>query len=53
VRLRLENYADDALAAWARRLADTSWQEIYAYFMHEPTAPAYAATLMRAWPLPA
>jgi uncharacterized protein YecE (DUF72 family) len=53
VRLRLENYADDALAAWARRLADTSWREIYAYFMHEPTAPAYAATLMRAWPLPA
>jgi len=52
LRLRLESYSDDALAAWARRLAETSWQEVYAYFMHEPTAPAYAATLMRAWPLP-
>jgi uncharacterized protein YecE (DUF72 family) len=47
VRLRLESYADADLAAWARRLKATSWQEIYAYFMHEPTAPAYAATLMR------
>ena len=35
--------------AWACRLSDTAWQEIYGYFMHEPTAPAYAATLMRAW----
>ena len=24
------------------------WQEIYVYFMHEPTAPGYAQTLMRA-----
>jgi len=50
VRLRLENYSDEDLAAWAGRLAKTSWQQIYAYFMHEPTAPAYAATLMHAWP---
>jgi uncharacterized protein YecE (DUF72 family) len=49
VRLRLESYSDEDLAAWARRLAATSWKEIYAYFMHEPTAPAYAATLMREW----
>ena len=49
VRLRLENYSDEDLAAWARRLAKTSWQEVYAYFMHEPTAPAYATSLMRAW----
>ena len=49
VRLRLESYRDEDLAAWARRLAETSWQEIYVYFMHEPTAPAYAATLMREW----
>ena len=49
LRLRLESYRDEDLAAWADRLAPTSWQEIYAYFMHEPTAPAYAATLMRAW----
>ena len=29
------------------RLAATAWHTIYVYFMHEPTAPAYAQTLMR------
>ena len=47
VRLRLENYSDDDLAQWAQRLAATSWQEAHVYFMHEPTAPGYAATLQR------
>ena len=46
VRLRLETYSPDDLAQWARRLTETGWREIYAYFMHEPTAPAYAQTLM-------
>ena len=46
VRLRLETYSDDDLKQWARRLEATSWREIYVYFMHEPTAPAYARTLM-------
>ena len=49
VRLRLENYSDDDLAQWAQRMRSTAWQDIYAYFMHEPTAPAYAITLMKAW----
>ena len=47
VRLRLENYSDEDLQLWATRLATTGWREIYVYFMHEPTAPAYAQTLMR------
>jgi uncharacterized protein YecE (DUF72 family) len=47
VRLRLEQYSDADLAQWASRLAGTGWQDIYVYFMHEPTAPAYAQTLMR------
>src|SRR5712692_4912306 len=47
VRLRLETYSDDDLEQWARRLEATSWREIYVYFMHEPTAPAYARMLMR------
>jgi hypothetical protein len=47
VRLRLEVYSDDDLAQWAQRLRATSWTDAYAYFMHEPTAPAYAATLLR------
>ena len=48
VRLRLETYSNEDLAQWAARLRGTGWQSIYAYFMHEPTAPAYAATLMQA-----
>jgi uncharacterized protein YecE (DUF72 family) len=47
VRLRLETYEEDDLAQWARRLAATGWNEIYVYFMHEPTAPGYAQTLMK------
>ncbi len=47
VRLRLESYSDDDLRRWADRLAATDWKPIHVYFMHEPTAPAYARTLMR------
>jgi uncharacterized protein YecE (DUF72 family) len=47
VRLRLENYAEADLEQWVRRLGATGWQDVYVYFMHEPTAPAYAQTLMR------
>jgi uncharacterized protein YecE (DUF72 family) len=47
VRLRLENYSDADLKRWADRLRATAWREIHAYFMHEPTAPEYARSLMR------
>jgi len=47
VRLRLETYSDDDLKNWARKLEATSWREIFCYFMHEPTAPAYAKALMQ------
>jgi len=47
VRLRLETYADAELKLWAQRLSQTGWREVFVYFMHEPTAPAYAQTLMR------
>ena len=47
LRLRLENYSDADLEAWAKRVAGTGWKETFAYFMHEPTAPAYAKALMR------
>ncbi len=49
VRLRLEQYSDHDLEQWAGKLKDTKWREVYAYFMHEPTAPPYATTLMRVW----
>ena len=48
VRLRLETYSDGDLRAWAQRLRNTGWRRVHAYFMHEPTAPAYAAALMAA-----
>ena len=47
VRLRLETYSEDDLRRWAERLAATGWRETFVYFMHEPTAPEYAQTLMR------
>jgi uncharacterized protein YecE (DUF72 family) len=47
VRLRLETYSEADLANWAAKLAASAWEEAYVYFMHEPTAPAYAATLLR------
>ena len=47
VRLRLEHYSEADLASWAQRFAATGWQEVHAFFMHEPTAPGYAATLLR------
>jgi len=50
IRLRLEAYSDADLARWAERLATTGWQTIHAYFMHEPTAPAYAKALMQSFP---
>ena len=48
VRLRLESYSPADLDRWAERLATTAWSRVHVYFMHEPTAPAYAETLMRA-----
>jgi uncharacterized protein YecE (DUF72 family) len=49
VRLRLEHYSEADLAQWAERLRATPWREIFVYFMHEPTAPAYARTLLQAF----
>jgi uncharacterized protein YecE (DUF72 family) len=46
VRLRLEHYSPDDLAAWHARLATSGWQEVHVYFMHEPTAPGYARSLL-------
>lgn len=46
IRLRLEDYSDDDLKRWSDRLVATGWREIYVYFMHEPTAPPYAQTLL-------
>jgi len=47
LRLRLEQYSDEDLKRWAERIAATSWNETFVYFMHEPTAPGYAQALLR------
>ncbi len=47
VRLRLETYSHEELQQWGRKLAQCAWSESFVYFMHEPTAPAYAQTLMQ------
>jgi uncharacterized protein YecE (DUF72 family) len=47
VRLRLEDYTDEDLQAWATRLAASGWTQIYTFFMHEPTAPDYAQRLSK------
>jgi len=47
IRLRLEEYSEEDLERWSERLLATDWQEIFVYFMHEPTAPPYAQTLLR------
>jgi uncharacterized protein YecE (DUF72 family) len=49
VRLRLESYSDAELAAWAAKLQRTGWLATHVYFMHEPTAPAFAAALAQHW----
>lgn len=46
LRLRLEHYDEAARAAWLARIRATRWNTVHVYFMHEPTAPAYAAQLM-------
>ena len=48
LRLRLEEYSPADFAQWAERIAATAWTDVYAYFMHEPTAPAYAQALLQA-----
>jgi uncharacterized protein YecE (DUF72 family) len=49
VRLRLEQYSDDDFRRWVDRLRATNWDTVYAYFMHEPTAPPYALSLQQLW----
>jgi uncharacterized protein YecE (DUF72 family) len=45
LRLRRETYTPDELAAVAEMVAAESWSDAYAYFKHEPDAPALAAQL--------
>jgi uncharacterized protein YecE (DUF72 family) len=45
LRLRRETYSAEQLAAVAKQVAAESWTDAYAYFKHEPDAPALAAQL--------
>ncbi len=44
LRLRRETYNDDELAAWAERVRQQPWQEVFVFFKHEDegTAPRLA-----------
>jgi uncharacterized protein YecE (DUF72 family) len=46
LRLRLESYSEADLGRWVERVRATSWRTAHAYFMHEPTAPGYAASML-------
>lgn len=48
VRLRAETYTEEALVAYAERIKAQPWKTVCVYFKHEPTAPAYASTLLKA-----
>jgi uncharacterized protein YecE (DUF72 family) len=48
LRLRLEDYSDAQLAAWAETIkAQSAWKQVFVYFMHEDnaTGPRWAAQL--------
>jgi uncharacterized protein YecE (DUF72 family) len=46
LRLRLETYTRAGLQRWIARCRETRWTTVHTYFMHEPTAPAYAQMMM-------
>jgi uncharacterized protein YecE (DUF72 family) len=48
VRLRAEDYGDDALRDWATRLGE-QWNTVFAFFKHEETAPTLAERLTAAF----
>lgn len=45
LRLRRETYTRTDLERWIDRCRATQWSTVHVYFMHEPTAPAYARLL--------
>jgi len=48
VRLRRENYSDEALADWIKKLKSQPWEEAYVFFKHEDagTGPKLAARFL-------
>jgi len=47
LRLRLGDYTDEAIGAWAERVRREAWSEAFVYFKHdEGNAPALAAKLI-------
>ncbi len=49
VRLRREEYDDQALLEWADQMRAQPWNEVFVFFKHEPTAPALAQKLSSLW----
>jgi len=46
LRLRRMDYDPASIAEWGSRIADQSWQTVYAYFKHEALGPMFAEALL-------
>ena len=48
LRLRRADYGDDDLRAWAERIRQQSWDDVYLFFKHEDegTGPKLAARFL-------
>ncbi len=48
LRLRREQYDDDGLSAWRKKVESTGWSDAYVFFKHEDagTGPRYATTFL-------
>jgi uncharacterized protein YecE (DUF72 family) len=49
VRLRRAFYEPDQLRAWAERLKEHAWREVFVFFKHETTGPELALALKALW----
>jgi uncharacterized protein YecE (DUF72 family) len=47
LRLRAPAYSDAALDAWAARIAQQPWGEVFVFFKHEVQGPAFAQSLLQ------
>ncbi len=46
LRLRADDYSDEALASWAERIKSQNWSHVYAFLKHEVKGPALALGLI-------
>jgi len=52
LRLRADDYSDEALGSWAERIKSQSWSHVYAFLKHEVKGPALALGLIERFQSP-